>query len=142
MSVTAMPNTPEGEEPVKKSKKKLIIILLVVLLAGGGGYMMFRPKPAVAAKPGTVVALDPIQINLAAEHYLRVGIALQLTDKTKEADGSKALDALINEFSGKSIADVTNPTKRREMKKDLEHELSELYEKEVMNVYFTEFVTQ
>jgi flagellar FliL protein len=96
----------------------------------------------VAAKPGTVVALDPIQINLAAEHYLRVGIALQLTDKTKEADGSKALDALINEFSGKSIADVTNPTKRREMKKDLEHELSELYEKEVMNVYFTEFVTQ
>ena len=97
MSVTAMPTTPEGEAPVKKSKKKLIIILLVVLLAGGGGYVMFRPKPAVAAQPGIVVPLDPIQINLAAEHYLRVGIALQLNDKTKAADGSKALDALINE---------------------------------------------
>jgi flagellar FliL protein len=142
MSVTAMPNTPEGEAPAKKSKKKLIIILLVVLLAGGGGYMMFRPKPAVAAKPGTVVALDPIQINLAAEHYLRVGIALQLTDKTKEADGSKALDAAIDEFSGRDIADVADPNKRRALKKELEKRLSELYEDEVMGVYFTEFVTQ
>ena len=29
-----------------------------------------------------------------------------------------------------------------ELKKELEKELAELYEKEVMGVYFTEFVTQ
>ena len=44
-------------------------------------------------KPGEVVTLEPIQINLAAGHYLRIGIALQLTAKAHEADGSKALDA-------------------------------------------------
>lgn len=131
----------EGETG-KKSKKKLIIILVAVLALGGGGFMMFRPKPPAPPKPGVVVPLDPIQINLAANHYLRVGIALQLTDKTAEADGSKALDATINEFSGRTIAEVADPVKRRAMKKALEHELEKLYEGEVMQVFFTEFVTQ
>lgn len=148
MSVTAMPKTTttaDAEAPEEgggKSKKKLVIILVVLLLLGGGGYMMFRPKPVAPPKAGDVVALDPIQINLAGEHYLRVGIALQLTDKAKEADGSKALDATIEEFSGKSMTDVTDPKKRGAMKKALEHRLDELYEHEVMKVFFTEFVTQ
>jgi flagellar FliL protein len=151
MSVTAIatPETATKGGPAdadapkgKKSKKKLVIILVLVLALAGGGYTMFKPKPAAAPVPGTVVPLDPIQINLASDHYLRVGIALQLTAKVKEADGSKALDALIDEFSGKPLADVINPAKRRKMKIELEHTLGELYEKEVMKVYFTEFVTQ
>jgi flagellar FliL protein len=164
MSVTAMPkpvSPPSGDDAATgkgkrkgKSKgaapgeakgggkKKLVMILVAVLALGGGGFMMFRPKPPAPPKPGAVVALDPIQINLAADHYLRIGIALQLTDKSKEADGSKALDATIDEFSGKQIGDVTDPRKRRAMKKQLEHHLGELYDGEVMGVYFTEFVTQ
>lgn len=148
MTVTAIPTTPEtekkaAEEPKRGSKKKMIVIILAVVLLGGGGYwQFFRPKPVAPPKPGEVVALDPIQINLAGEHYLRVGIALQLTSKAKEADGSKALDAAIDEFSGREITEVTNPKKRRELKKELAHELEELYEDEVMGVYFTEFVTQ
>jgi flagellar FliL protein len=151
MSVTAMPkptkstgkdDAPEEEGGKRRSKKKLVIILVLVLVLGGAGFMMFRPKPPAPPKPGEVIALDPIQINLAADHYLRVGIALQLTDTAHEADGSKALDATIDQFSGREIGDVTDPKKRRELKKELEHTLGELYHHEVMEVYFTEFVTQ
>ena len=74
---------------------------MALLAVGGGAYwFVLKPKPVQAPKPGDVVALDPIQINLEGEHYLRIGIALQLTAATKEADGSKALDATIDEFSG------------------------------------------
>ena len=139
---TAQGGPDDGAQAPKKSKKKLIIIVVAVLALGGGGFMMFRPKPPAPPEPGTVVALDPIQVNLAGEHYLRVGIALQLTKKTKEADGSKALDALIQEFSGKTIAEVSNTTKRRTMQDELEHTIEKLYDEEVMDLYFTDFVTQ
>lgn len=146
MTVTAMPPTATetAEAPAeKKSRKKLIIIIVAVLALGGGGYyQFFMPKPDKPPEPGEVVTLEPIQINLADEHYLRVGLALQLTTKAHEADGSKALDAAINLFSGLPMEKVNNPKHRKELKTELEHELVELYEKEVMGVYFTEFVTQ
>ncbi len=109
MTVTAMPKNPATEataaedpaEAKKGGKKKILMILVLVLVLGGGGYWMFRPKPPAPPKPGEVVTLEAIQINLAGNHYLRIGIALQLTAKAKEADGSKALDATIDEFSGR-----------------------------------------
>lgn len=145
MTVTAMPPAATEQQPAEapKSKKKLIIILVAVLALGGGGYFMFlKPKPSGPPQPGEVVKLDPIQINLAAEHYLRVGVALQLTAGASEAEGSKALDATINLFSGLPMAQVNDPKKREVLKKQLVTELEELYEGDVMGVYFTEFVTQ
>ena len=59
-----------------------------------------------------MVALDPVQINLAGGHYLGISIALQLTDKAKEADGSKALDATIELFSGREITEVNDAKER------------------------------
>jgi flagellar FliL protein len=146
MTVTAIPATgakaEAAEPPAKGSKKKLIMILVAVLAIGGGGYMFLRPKPAGPPKPGDVVKLEPIQINLAASHYLRVGIALQLVQGASEADGSKALDATIDEFSGLGMAEVNDPAKRAVFKKELVKELGERYDGAVMGVYFTEFVTQ
>ncbi len=60
----------------------------------------------------------------------------------KEADGSKALDATIEEFSGLSDGEVTRPDVRAKLKEQLEKELEHRYEGEVMGVYFTDFVTQ
>ncbi len=113
-------------------------------MVGGGAYkFMLAPASAsVRADPGTVVPLEPIQINLAGEHYLRIGVALQLTSAAKEADGSKALDATIDEFSGRTMEEVTSPMKRRQLKRALVKHLEHLYEGEVMGIYFTEFVTQ
>jgi flagellar protein FliL len=145
MTVTAIPTTDaeaDAADKPKRSRKKLVMILVVVLVLGGGGYWFTKPKPATAPKPGEVVKLEPIQVNLAAAHYLRIGLALQLVQGTKEADGSKALDAAIAEFSGLEMAEVNDPAKRDIYKKQLEKELDHRYDGSVMGVYFTEFVTQ
>ena len=152
MSVTAIKEAgagakgaePAAEEPTKGGKKKLVVVLLALVLIGGGAYwFVLKPDPG-PQKPvaGTVAPLAPIQINLAGEHYLRIGVALQLTQGTKEADGSKALDATIAEFSGRQVGEVTDPAKRAALKKELLEKLEKLYEGEVMDIYFTEFVTQ
>jgi flagellar FliL protein len=150
MTVTAMPKGEE-EAPAKKGKKvKLIAIVLVLVVAAAAAYfLVLAPKGEGEAKPkpGAVLPLDSQQINLAAGHYLRLGIALQMTDKAPaEVDGSKALDAAISVFSGLSVEDVTKPGARDALKKklltDLEHRYSEEKVQEVMDVYFTEFVTQ
>jgi flagellar protein FliL len=147
MTVTAIPKastgtTDAGDAPAKRSRKKLIMVLVAVLVVGGGGYWFMRPKPASAPKPGEVVKLEPIQINLATSHYLRVGIALQMVQGAAKADGSKALDATIDEFSGLQMAEVNDPAKRAVLKKELVKELGKRYDGDVMGVYFTEFVTQ
>jgi len=149
MTVTAIPQTAAptaaaaDAKPAKGGKKKLIMILVAVLVLGGGGYwFVLKPKPAGPPQAGDVVKLDAIQINLAGTHYLRVGIALQLVKGVKEAEGSKALDATIDEFSGQPMEDVNDPAKRATYKKQLLKELDERYDGDVMGGYFTEFVTQ
>jgi flagellar FliL protein len=150
MTVTAIPQnaTAAGETTApaegKPRKKKLVLGLVAVLVVAGAAYwFVLRPQPASSApKPGDVVKLDAIQVNLAGTHYLRVGIALQLVAGVKDADGSKALDATIEEFSGKDMAEVNDPAKRAQLKEQLVKELDQRYDGEVMGVYFTEFVTQ
>lgn len=146
MPVTAVPAkaAEQQEPPPKKSRKKLLLIALVLLVAAlGAAFFLLKPAPkATAPKPGEVVALDPIQVNLAGGHYLKIGIALQLTAGTKEAEGSKALDATIEMFSGKSMDSLALPEQREKLKHKLGEDLAEQYEGEVMGVYFTDFVTQ
>lgn len=146
------PTAAEGGDAAQapaKSKKKLIMIGAgVVLVAVAAWYFLLRsPAPADAAAPpptpGIVTPLDPISINLTDGHYLRLGIALQATiDAEKAPDGSKALDLAISTFTGQTVAALADPKKRDEMKHELEAKISEAYEKEVMGIYFTGFVTQ
>jgi flagellar FliL protein len=136
--------TAEGEEKPKRSKKKLLIMLLVPVVLLGAGYWFFlKPSgPEPEPVPGEVVALEAIQINLESGHYLRVGLALQLVEGAHEVDGSKALDATIDLFSGLSIEEITASKDRKHLKDELEAELEHSYHGEVLGVYFTDFVTQ
>jgi flagellar FliL protein len=135
-----------GEEtPKKKGKMKLIIIVVVVLALGGGAYMMFFKKkgPAPPPKPGAVVALDPITINLAGGHFLKLGLAIQATAAVKEPpDGSKALDLAVNELSNRTIAELSSNKVRNAIKAELKEKVVEAYEHEVMDLFFTQFVMQ
>jgi flagellar FliL protein len=145
MSVTTMPAAAKGaEEPAKGGgKKKLIVILVAVLAIGGAAYwFVLKPKPEPKPEPGEVVSLEPIQINLEGGHYLKIGIALQLTTTAHEADGSKALDSTIDLFSGRSMDELTRHQSRAKLKKELVKELDHAYHGDVMDVYFTDFVTQ
>ena len=144
MSATAE-KAPEknAAEEKKGGKKKLIIIFVALLVVAGATYWFFlKPAgPTPPPEPGEIVTMDATQINLAGGHYLRLGIALQLTTTAHEADGSKALDAAIELFSGKKLAQIEGE-RRVALKEKLVEELVHLYHGEVMDVYFTEFVTQ
>jgi flagellar FliL protein len=142
---TADPRTT-GEatptEPTGSRRKKIAVIALVVVAAAAAGWWFLRPQGPHAPEPGAIMPMDATQINLAGGHYLKIGLALQLTTDADEVDGSKALDAAIDLFSGKSLTQVSQPKQRRLLKQELTTDLSEVYDGDVMGVYFTEFVTQ
>ncbi len=142
----------DGEK--KKSPLKLVVILLVVLLVAGAGYMFMSrgsaapaPAAAVAAAPvveGAVIRLEPLFINLKDERFLKLGIALQtsLLGKDPELDGSKALDAAIEVFSGQDIQQLSDEAGRSLLKEELLEQITDAYGSEVSDIYFTEFVMQ
>jgi flagellar FliL protein len=139
----AAPAAPE-EEP-RKSRKKLLLVVLVLLLAGGAGYWFFlKPAgPPQPPDPGVVLKLDAIQVNLADSHYLRIGIALQeKKGAPADLDGSKALDDVIELFSGRSMDQLGQRHYRDNLKQRLAQQLEEDYDGDVIGVYFTDFVTQ
>ena len=147
--------TAETEETEGKGgKKKLMLILLVVVLAAAGAAYFFVFKgsgEAAAEEPvaGEVLTLEPVAVNLAGGGYLKIGIALQLTEAAAGGhgggvDGSEALDLLISTYSQAQPADVTGA--REALKESLEHQIVEAYTEDgvemVMGIYFTEYVTQ
>lgn len=139
---SAAPPAPP-EVPTTGGRKKMVLILVVVAVAAAAGWwFLLRPTAPAEPVPGEVMTLEPIQVNLADGHYLRVGIALQLSAEAHEADGSKALDATIDLFSGVDRAELAKAGQRQELKRQLEEELHGDYHGDVLEVYFTEFVTQ
>jgi flagellar FliL protein len=141
--------TEAVEQPAPgRSRKKLVVVALIVLVgvAAAAWFFLLRPEgDAVEEKPvaGEVLALDPMSINLAGGHYLRVGIALQVVEKPKqEVDGSKALDLAISTLSGRQVTDLADTAKRETIKAQLTEKIAKAYDDDVMAIYFTEFVTQ
>ena len=142
-TATAAPAATEPDAAAPSRVKKIgIIVVLLGVLAGAGWYFFLKPGGEHAPKPGEVVKLEPVQVNLAGGHYLRLGLALQLTETAHEVDGSKALDAAITVFSGRPVGELNKPEMREELRVELVHMLEERYHGDVMEVYFTEFVTQ
>ena len=144
MSVTdvAAPETEVVHETGGR-KKLLVMVVVALALAFGGWWFMLRPAGAdEAPTPGEVLKLEPVQVNLAGGHYLKIGIALQAVEGAEEVEGSKALDATIELFSGTTMAELADGRKRDHLKKQLSEELTERYDGDVMGVYFTDFVTQ
>jgi flagellar FliL protein len=146
-SVKERPGAEVDAAQAKGGKKKLMIILAVVVLAvAGGGYFFLSQKSSAAATPkaGLVLTLDPVAVNLAGGGYLKVGVALQLTDSVtdiKTVEGSKAVDIIISTFSGAKPADITGA--RDALKASLEQKIIKAYGKGVvMGIYYTNYVTQ
>ena len=143
------------EAPAKGGKKKLLLIGLVLLLAAAGAayFFLFSGDSAAAEEPvssGTFLPLDPVAVNLAGGGYLKIGVALELTEdgagggEGAGLDGSKATDLVISTFSQAATADVT--TARDALKEALQQKIIEAYTEDghelVMGIYYTEYVTQ
>lgn len=145
--VEAKSGDVEGKKK-KGGKKKLIIIAVVVLaLLGAAYFLVLKPKPKatgpVKPDPGPIVKLDPININLADGHYLKLGIALQTTKKAKEPpEGSAALDSAITLYTGKSMKELSVKKQVEDLKEQLLKLIEEDYPEDVMGLFFTQFVMQ
>ena len=142
-----------AEAPPKKSNKMLIIIIAAVVLLGGGGagaFFMLKGGSAEAAPTkGIVTSIDDaFTVNLADGHYLKLKFALQQTaDSGSEAvDVNEALNLAIDEYTGMTVAALSTEKGRDAAKADLLAKLIKAYTKdgtkEVMDVYYTQFVTQ
>jgi len=124
----------------------------VLLLVGGAAAYWFLLGPGAGdgtaeaeptPDPGTVLVIEPISLNLADGHYLRLGLGLQLTkDVAEEPDTARALDQAVALFSGRTMAEVNSAEGREALKVELLAQLTEVYEGEVIDVYFTDYVTQ
>jgi flagellar protein FliL len=143
-------------EAPKKSKKKLMIIVIaaVVLLGGGGGaFFMMKGSSAKAAVKvpvkGVVVTMETaLTINLADGHYLKLAFTLQETaDAGAEAiDNSEAIDLAIAEYTGMDIAALEVEKGRDASKEALLKAIEKAYNEKgkqiIMDLYYTQFVTQ
>jgi flagellar FliL protein len=141
-------------EAPKKSKKMLMIIVIALVVLGGGGggaYFMLAGGDEKAEAPvkGEVVALEnPLTINLAGGHYLKVGFALQMTEDAAgaEVDPAEAIDLAIDQYTGVEMAELETEKGRLKAKAELLEKIEKAYNVEdkhlVMGIYFTQFVTQ
>lgn len=144
-TMTATSSGPPTSPQPQRSGNRLtrwIALICVLTAAGGVGWLKFQPGKDKEPEPGEVMILEPVQLNLAAGRYLRIGIALQLAEGIKEVDGSQALDATITRFSGLPLSAVDDAKERDQLKAALTDELTRLYPDQVLDSYFVEFVTQ
>ena len=150
-----MADEKEGAvEAPKKSKKMMLIIIVaaVVLLGGGGGaFVMMKSSSASPKTPskGSVTAIeDALTINLADSHYLKLQFSLQQTSDagSESLDTSEAIELAIDEYTGKTVAELSTEKGREAIKEDLVNKIVKAYTEDktemVMDVYYTAFVTQ
>ena len=151
MSKTQTNSQTPKPAPDPGGKKKFILLGLVLGLAAAAAAYYFFLVPGAAAEAeeppvhGEVVRLDPVAVNLAGGGYLKIGVALHLTEEAGgaeggEPDGSKARDLMISQFSQASPVDIHRA--RDALKESLEQQIIQAYEGDVLEIYYTEYVTQ
>lgn len=161
--IGAKKGVPEAEAPAEKKKpkkakggkKKLVIIAAAVLVvaAAAAYFLLLAPQGGSdaheAPKPAAVVQFEPHSLNLADGRYLRLGFALELSKAGGghggggELDPAPALDAAITVFSGRTVAEISDPETREALRAELLAKVQELYGEDlVMGVKFSDYVTQ
>jgi flagellar FliL protein len=153
----------DGDEAKGGKGKTLAMgaVLAVGLLGGLKGFVLSGDKAAAApgvsttttTKPGPIVTLDPITVNIAGDRFLKIGLGLQLSGKLagqpapKDSNDptkgfARALDLTIETFGGHTYDSLVTPAGRTVAKEELIKKLEAAYPEEVEGVYFTDFVMQ
>lgn len=156
----------EDAKSGKGGKGKMMVLYAFAalgLLGGLKGFVLGGGGKAAAAttgvstttttKPGPVVTLDPITVNIAGDRFLKVGLGIQLSGKLTgvarphDADDptkgfARALDLTIETFGGHTYDSLVKPEGRAAAKDELVKKLEAAYPDEVEGVYFTDFVMQ
>ena len=152
----------DGDEAKGGKGKTLAMgaVMAIGLLGGLKGFVFSGGKAAASGvptttttKPGPIITLDPITVNIAGDRFLKIGLGLQLSGKhagepaPKDSNDptkgyAKALDLTIATFGGHSYDSLVTPEGRQAVKEELVKKLEAAYPDEVEGVYFTDFVMQ
>ena len=152
-------STDQAQAGKKKRPLLLIVVVAVVAaaLAGGGAILLLGGKgggkdakahPAKKKPPalGEVVPIDATTLNLADGHYLKVGVALQLSKAGSAEEIAKDLapaqDATISVLGNYTQAQLAARGGKEHVKALLSKKIAALYDDKVLYVYFTDFVIQ
>ena len=152
-------STDQAQAGKKKRPLLLIVVVAVVAaaLAGGGATVLLGGKgggknakahPAKKKPPalGEVVPIDATTLNLADGHYLKVGVALQLSKAGSAEEIGKDLapaqDATISVLGNYTQAQLAARGGKERVKALLSKKIAALYDDKVLYVYFTDFVIQ
>jgi flagellar FliL protein len=159
----AKKKTADGDEAKSGKGKTLAMgaVMAIGLLGGLKGFVLSGGKAAAATgvstttttKPGPIVTLDPITVNIAGDRFLKIGLGLQLSGKLagqpapKDSNDptkgfARALDLTIETFGGHTYDSLVTPAGRTVAKEELIKKLEAAYPEEVEGVYFTDFVMQ
>jgi flagellar FliL protein len=159
----AKKKTADGDEAKSGKGKTLAMgaVMAIGILGGLKGFVLSGGKAAAATgvstttttKPGPIVTLDPITVNIAGDRFLKVGLGLQLSGKLagqpapKDSNDptkgfARALDLTIETFGGHTYDSLVTPAGRAVAKEELIKKLEAAYPEEVEGVYFTDFVMQ
>jgi flagellar protein FliL len=133
----------KGKKP--KLKKLLVLVVLLAVAGGAAWFFLLRGGPSTPKAPekGAVVAIEPININLADGHYLKLGFALQLSKSAKaDLDTSQALSIAIDQLTGQSMDQLSKTAERRKAVETLTKAIEKAYGEEVIGLYPTTLVMQ
>lgn len=98
---------------------------------------------------GPVLELDSKTMNLDGTHFLKIGISLQLPAKavpdevkTTENWSSVASQLVLDTFSGRSFAELSDDGLRERLQHQIGNDVCEKTAGEVETLYFIDFVMQ
>ncbi len=163
----------EGESGGGGGGSKLMPAAMISIALVAAGYFVGgrggSPAPAAEAptttvheepQVETVVDLEPVNVNLAGGHYLRVAISIGMAAHHEESGEASAgghggdaetatteptapaADLVLSTFAGKTIDELSTLEGRIAARDHLHEGLKEFYGEDVVTVFFTEFVMQ
>jgi flagellar FliL protein len=165
-----------GAEGGKGGGGKMMPAAMISLALVAAGYFVGGrgggTPPATAAtvvtvveasepEVGEIIDLEPINVNLADGHYLRIAISIGMELHEESGDEAAAsghgaaevetatteptapaADLVLSTFAGKTIEELSTLEGRVAARDHLHEGLKEFYGEDVLTVFFTEFVMQ
>jgi len=147
----------KGKKGKDKGGGKSNLVPAIVLAVGiaAGGYFMggsgeaaHSGEAATTTMPaGEIVTMEPISVNLADGHFLKVGLGVQLSEagnaeEFPKGPMAKVKDMLIDQLAGANMAELATKEGKEKVKHELTERAKEEFEGEVLDFYFTDFVMQ
>ena len=127
-------------------KKVLFLVVLAVLAVGGGVfYFLHNKSQTQTISSFKIMEIEPVVINLADGHYIRIAIALGYSGDENELREKLPVinDILITTVGAMTSKELVSPEGKELLKENLLLKInSALSEVKVKNIFYREFIVQ